>query len=560
MKKVPRGDMTVIKDMLYPEKKQNNKLWQKKNMQNIKEQEERNKRLKEEKENHVEPELYKLKQFLNVESKIKKETQDWNTEQNKLKPKSVINNNRPKNSNVKVKISNRDNIISHNYNNSNEENIYGINNIESNSLFDQYYRNKTKTNKSFVGINARPLSQQNVFGEEVNFQVPKKNVQVNNQNNNNIKGNRNDQVNMQDLIQQNYLNNNKVNNNNMNNNNLPSTRKGNYNDVNIDELKDEEINLLLQQYNEQLSKNESIIKKNDIITNSNMKNMKNLESDSLYPQMNNIIPNENIYKQPTNISQNNINNNIQESIYQQQIPQSQIPLNNNNNMNEIAYNDIPPENLESNYSKNPKDEEIEKLIKDYTEKYGWDETIEQLVKEYTQKGKIESEEKYLSNQNNMIKQDYNKPYVQNKNSPLILPKIQKNFIKDNRQLVIENKVPQRTKPKEQQSQAFHKDYGKTPLYIKKYEIESQIRKEEKKRRDEEKKYPKGTKLLSEEERVSTLNGLINSKKEITNLLEKMPITTRTIAIQNKKEELIQKLEEIEKAIDMFSKKQVFIKI
>ena len=523
----------MIKDLLYPEKKQNNKLWQKKNIQNIKEQEERNRRIKEEKENKIEPIPYKLKQFLNVESKIKKNSQDWIHEPNKIKPKSEINTRSKNNGNIKIKVPNRENNLQ--YNNSNEENIYGINNTDSNSLFDQYYRNKTKTNKSFVGINARPLSQQNVFGEEVIYQIQKSNNQKDN----------NQNLSVPDLVQ-NY--------------NAQPTLKSNYNDVNLNDLKDEEINLLLQQYNEQLSKNESIIKKNDIITNSNMKNMKNLESDSLYPQMNNIIPNENIYKQPTNISQNNINNNIQESIYQQQIPQSQIPLNNNDNMNDIAYNDIPPENLESNYSKNPKDEEIEKLIKDYTEKYGWDETIEQLVKEYTQKGKIESEEKYLSNQNNMIKQDYNKPYVQNKNSPLILPKIQKNFIKDNRQLVIENKVPQRTKPKEQQSQAFHKDYGKTPLYIKKYEIESQIRKEEKKRRDEEKKYPKGTKLLSEEERVSTLNGLINSKKEITNLLEKMPITTRTIAIQNKKEELIQKLEEIEKAIDMFSKKQVFIKI
>ena len=38
----------------------------------------------------------------------------------------------------------------------------------------------------------------------------------------------------------------------------------------------------------------------------------------------------------------------------------------------------------------------------------------------------------------------------------------------------------------------------------------------------------------------------------------MPITTRTLAVQNKKEELSQKLDEIEKAIEMFSKKQVFI--
>ena len=105
----------------------------------------------------------------------------------------------------------------------------------------------------------------------------------------------------------------------------------------------------------------------------------------------------------------------------------------------------------------------------------------------------------------------------------------------------------------------HKDYGKVPDYIKKYEIEREQQKEEEKKQKEASKYPKGTKLLSEEERVSTLNGLINSKKEMETLLEKMPITTRTLSIQNKKEELIKKLEEVEKAIDMFSKKQVFIK-
>jgi hypothetical protein len=87
----------------------------------------------------------------------------------------------------------------------------------------------------------------------------------------------------------------------------------------------------------------------------------------------------------------------------------------------------------------------------------------------------------------------------------------------------------------------------------------EIKKEEIKKQEAASKYPKGTKLLSEEERINTLNGLINSKKEMTNLLEKLPITTRTLAMQNKKEELIKKIEEVEKAIEMFSKKQVFIK-
>ena len=60
--------------------------------------------------------------------------------------------------------------------------------------------------------------------------------------------------------------------------------------------------------------------------------------------------------------------------------------------------------------------------------------------------------------------------------------------------------------------------------------------------------------------VNTLNGLIQNKKELTNQLEKMPITTRTNAVRIRKEELIKQLEEIEKAIDMFSRKHVFVKL
>ena len=124
---------------------------------------------------------------------------------------------------------------------------------------------------------------------------------------------------------------------------------------------------------------------------------------------------------------------------------------------------------------------------------------------------------------------------------------------------MDNKVPTKNKFIEDKAEKKHKDYVKVPDYIKKYEIEREQQKEEQKRQKEAAKYPKGTKLLSEEERISTLNGLINSKKEMITLLEKMPITTRTLSIQNKKEELIKKIEEVEKAIEMFSKKQVFIK-
>ena len=215
--------------------------------------------------------------------------------------------------------------------------------------------------------------------------------------------------------------------------------------------------------------------------------------------------------------------------------------------------DNPSADLETN------DMKIESLIKDYKEKYGSDEILEKMINDYYGK-KNGATDNYKSEnpKKNLQKNNNNK---NNKNT-LILPKIQKNFIRDNRNLVIENKVKQKrgqTGDKRNKNEK-HKDFGKIPDYIKKYEMERELKKEELKRKEEESKIPKGTKLLSEEERLATLNGLIKNKNEITNQLEKMPITNRTMAIQKRKEELSQKLEEIESAIQMFSKKRVFVKI
>ena len=217
---------------------------------------------------------------------------------------------------------------------------------------------------------------------------------------------------------------------------------------------------------------------------------------------------------------------------------------------------------------------VENLIKEYKEKYGEDPELDKMIQDYNdninqinaEKNQVNINTKKSNNIqnnpkviNNKKKDVHKAPTPTVKDAPIILPKIHKNYIRQNRQLVTDNKIQPKKSLAEVKKDVKHKDYGKVPDYIKKYEIEREQKKEEEKKQKEASKYPKGTKLLSEEERVSTLNGLINSKKEMETLLEKMPITTRTISIQNKKEELIKKLEEVEKAIDMFSKKQVFIK-
>ena len=243
-------------------------------------------------------------------------------------------------------------------------------------------------------------------------------------------------------------------------------------------------------------------------------------------------------KMTNNIYDSNINKNFNDNI-------NNIDINYNNNLNN-------QEDL--NEKLKEKDEAIEKLINEYKEKYGTDEALENMINEYYNK----SSKKDMPSINNKA----NKINYNNNDNKIILPKIQKNYIRENRQLIIENKIPLKHKQNGEDmiQNNKHKDYGKVPEYIKKYELERELKKEELKRQEEASKYPKGTKLLSEEERISTLNGLLENKKEITNQLEKMPITTRTNSIRIRKEELLNKLEEIEKAIEMFSKKQVFVKI
>jgi uncharacterized protein YeaC (DUF1315 family) len=229
--------------------------------------------------------------------------------------------------------------------------------------------------------------------------------------------------------------------------------------------------------------------------------------------------------------------NNEENIYN--IQNQNINVNPNMNINENV--------KEINDQMKTKNEAIEKLIKEYKEKYGTDDALESLINNYY--GKMENKKDSFEVNNN-------------KDDRVVLPRIHKNYIRENRKLVIENRIPLKYKKVEEPKniEVKHKDFGKVPSYIKKYELEREMKKEEMKKMEEMAKYPKGTKLLTEEERLNTLNGLIENKKEINNKIEKMPITTRTNSIRERKEELFKKLEEIEKAIEMFSKKQVFVKM
>ena len=64
--------------------------------------------------------------------------------------------------------------------------------------------------------------------------------------------------------------------------------------------------------------------------------------------------------------------------------------------------------------------------------------------------------------------------------------------------------------------------------------------------------------MPDEERVSTLNDLKESLKEINNALEKLPVVSKTLAMEKHRKELESKLIRIERAIETFSKKTVYV--
>ena len=146
---------------------------------------------------------------------------------------------------------------------------------------------------------------------------------------------------------------------------------------------------------------------------------------------------------------------------------------------------------------------------------------------------------------------------------LILEKNNKNYLEENKKKISNGEIKKKTGVNtfnKSYENPYHKEYGKTPQYLKNMKIEAQKKKKIDELKKEQEKYPKGTRLLSEDERIFTLNKLLESKKEIENLVAKLPITMNSQSAKNKQDDLYKKLDEIDNAIATFSRKKVFVKV
>jgi len=131
----------------------------------------------------------------------------------------------------------------------------------------------------------------------------------------------------------------------------------------------------------------------------------------------------------------------------------------------------------------------------------------------------------------------------------------KDYLSLNKQKARETK---RVKEKEEIDFLAKKDYGKIPSYITKRKIEWAEKEEQKRLEADRMKIPPGMKLMSEKERVETLTLLKDNASKLEDALGKMSITSDTLKTRQRKAELREKLQEVDSAVKLFSKKHVFV--
>lgn len=106
----------------------------------------------------------------------------------------------------------------------------------------------------------------------------------------------------------------------------------------------------------------------------------------------------------------------------------------------------------------------------------------------------------------------------------------------------------------------HKAYGKVPKYLQKYNKERDDKEKQRLVDEENKKCPPGTKKMPEDERIKMLAELKETKKQLEGEIMKFPISMKTKAIQQKRDEMEGQLDKIENSIKLFSKDVVYVQI
>lgn len=132
-----------------------------------------------------------------------------------------------------------------------------------------------------------------------------------------------------------------------------------------------------------------------------------------------------------------------------------------------------------------------------------------------------------------------------------------NFISRNRVEAVSNTNGRRSSFNNDDA-GKHEEFGRVPQYLVDRKQRWEEEKEEIRLRMPDPNCPPGMRLMPEEERLSTLQVLQESKETVLEQLRRLPFVIETPSIRKKHDALECKLREIENALTIFSKQKVFV--
>ena len=141
-----------------------------------------------------------------------------------------------------------------------------------------------------------------------------------------------------------------------------------------------------------------------------------------------------------------------------------------------------------------------------------------------------------------------------------LPSNQTNYVKQNIKSAKILKPKDTTTPPDKDFREDYQTYGQVPKYISSIKQELQTKKQEELYELSKKHWPKGTRLLSEQERTAHLDALVKARDEAWNALAKLPFTSDTFAVKQKRSLLESRLKNLETGISRFSLDKVYVEV
>ena len=139
-------------------------------------------------------------------------------------------------------------------------------------------------------------------------------------------------------------------------------------------------------------------------------------------------------------------------------------------------------------------------------------------------------------------------------------KRERNFLAANARAAVRKSPPKQSQKPIARDLSNYKNQGQVPEYLQRRKEELADMEQEYRRREEEADLPPGMTLMPEDERLETLSILNEKKAEIEQMMRALPLKIETVGQRRRQAELDGKMQEIEKALQTFGKKKVYISL